>query len=175
MRKICCLLLLGTLPAWSAVVDSASNGFTVRTTLEIEATPEQVYKKLFEIGNWWSPMHTFSGDAHNLSLEEKPMGCFCEKLPGQGAVRHMEVVNFASGKSMVLNGGLGPAPSLAITGSMTVALAPVANSGNTKLQVTYAVAGYLAGGLQSWAAPVDAMLNEQFTRLKSYVEKSAVK
>ena len=135
MKTLFCLILCA-LPALPAVVDSASNGFTVRTTVEIQAPPEQVYKQLFNIGNWWSPMHTFSGDAHNLSLEEKPMGCFCEKLPGQGAVRHMEVVNFAPGKSIVLNGGLGPLQSLAVTGSMTVVLAAVANANDAKISNT---------------------------------------
>ena len=180
MHKLWCLLICA-IPAWPAVVDSAGNGFTVRTTLEIHAPPDQVYKQLLNIGSWWNSEHTFSGDAHNLSLEEKPMGCFCEKLPGQGAVRHMEVVNFAPGKSMVLTGALGPLQSLAVTGSMTVVLAPVANTndaktdtknGNTKLQVTYAVTGYLAGGLQIWAAPVDSVVSQQFTRLKSYVEQN---
>jgi hypothetical protein len=33
------------------------------------------------------------------------------------------------------------------------------------------VAGYLPAGLNTWAAMVDAVLKEQFTRLKSYIEK----
>jgi len=51
----------------------------------------------------------------------------------------------------------------------TIQIAPA--DGGSKVDVTYAVAGYLAGGLNSWAAPVDGVLKEQFTRLKSYVEK----
>ena len=42
--------------------------------------------------------------------------------------------------------------------------------GGTKLEVTYAVAGYLPAGMNTWAAPVDGVLEEQFTRLKNYVE-----
>jgi hypothetical protein len=79
------------------------------------------------------PSHTFSGNAHNLSIEEKAMGCFCEKLPDGGGVSHMEVVYFAPGKTLRLSGALGP--------------------------------------LNTWAAPVDGVLEEQFTRLKNYVEK----
>ena len=40
----------------------------------------------------------------------------------------------------------------------------------TKLEVTYAVTGYLPGGMKTWAAPVDGVLEEQFTRLKKYIE-----
>jgi hypothetical protein len=68
-----------------------------------------------------------------------------------------------------MSGALGPLQTLAATGSMTIQLAPAAGGG-TKLDVGYAVAGYLAAGMKSWAAPVDAMVTEQFTRLKAYVE-----
>ncbi|MEO8052647.1 MAG: hypothetical protein ABI833_19745, partial [Acidobacteriota bacterium] len=103
-----------------------------------------MYRRLVHnVDDWWSPQHTFSGDAHNLTLEEKPMGCFCEMLPGQGGVRHMEVLRFAPGKELVLSGALGPLQSLAATGSMTIQLS--ASEAGTNLEVTYAVAGYLPG------------------------------
>jgi hypothetical protein len=159
-------------PGWAAaeVVDSASNGFTARTTLNIQASPDEVYGRLIHnIGDWWNPAHTFSGDAHNLSIEEKAMGCWCEKLPGGGVVRHMEAVYLAPGKTLVFVGGLGPLQSMAATGSLTIRLAPAA--GGTKLEATYAVTGYLAGGMNTLAAPVDSVVGEQFTRLKSYIEQ----
>ena len=172
MRRVLFLILCSS-PAWSAVVDSAATGFTVRTTLEIQAPVEQVHDKLLQVGNWWSPRHTFFGDAHNLSIEAKPMGCFCEKPPpGKGFVRHMEVVYLGPDK-LVMLGGLGPLQGLATTGSMTILLTALATNGagtNTKLELTYTVSGYLANGLNTWAAPVDAMLAEQFTRLQHYVE-----
>ena len=87
--------------------------------------------------------HTFSGNWHNLSIEEKPGGCFCEKLPNDGGVRHMEVMFVAPGKTIALAGGLGPLQSIAATGSMRIQLAPA--EGGTKLEVTYAVVGYLPG------------------------------
>jgi len=69
------------------VIDSASSGFTVKTTLTIGASPDDVYRRLIRnVGDWWDPAHTYSGNSHNLSIEEKPMGCFCEKLPNQGGV-----------------------------------------------------------------------------------------
>jgi hypothetical protein len=151
------------------VVDSASGGFTVRTTLNIQAAPEAVYRRLINVGDWWNPAHTFSGNSHNLRIEEKAMGCFCEKLPNEGSVRHMEVVFLAPGKMLVMSGALGPLQSMAATGSMTIQLA--AAEGVTKLAVTYAVTGYLPAGMNTLAVPVDGVLKEQFTRLKNLVEQ----
>jgi uncharacterized protein YndB with AHSA1/START domain len=155
------------------VADSSSTGFTVKLALNIKATPEEVYRRLIHVGDWWNPQHTFSGDSHNLSIEEKPMGCFCEKLPNQGAVRHMEVVYLVPGKSLVLSGALGPLQSLAATGSMTIQLS--AAEGGTKLAVGYAVTGYLPAGMNTWAAPVDAVITEQFSRLKNFAERGDAK
>lgn len=156
------------LPASAGVADSAANGFTVKMGFTIEAPPEAVYQALVnKVGDWWNPDHTFSGDAHNLSIEEKPMGCFCEKL-ANGMVRHLEVVNFTRGKLLVMTGGLGPLQSMATTGSLTVQLAPA--TGGTQMSVIYAVGGYSGGGLNAMAGPVNDMLTEQFTRLKNFAE-----
>lgn len=158
-------------PAWglAEVADSSSQGFTVKTSLNIQSSPEEVYRRVVRnVGDWWNPVHTFSGDAHNLTIEEKPMGCFCETLPNQGGVRHMQVVRFAPGKVLVLSGALGPLQSLAVTGTMTIQTAAADNG--TKLDVVYAVAGYFPAGMNTWAAPVDSVIAEQFARLKNYVE-----
>jgi uncharacterized protein YndB with AHSA1/START domain len=154
-----------------AVADSSSAGFTVKLTYTVKASPADVYGRLVHnIGEWWNPEHTFSGDAHNLSIEEKPMGCFCEKFP-KGAVRHMEVLNLMPGRSLVLSGALGPLQSLAAVGTLSVQLSAV--EGGTKMDVTYAVAGYVAAGMNTWAPIVDTVLQNQFMRLKDYVERSA--
>ena len=156
--------------AWAEVADSSASGFTVKVTLDIHAAPSDVFQKLMrDVGAWWSPEHTFSHNSHNLSIEEQVQGCFCEKLPDGGGVRHMEVVYLAPGKALVLSGALGPLQSLAATGSLTIALAPA--SGGTKLDVSYAVAGYVPAGMNTWAAPVNSVVTEQFTRLKNYVER----
>jgi uncharacterized protein YndB with AHSA1/START domain len=168
VRFTAALILL--CPGWACaeVADSSTNGFTVKTSVTIQASPAEVYRRLIHnVGDWWSPQHTFSGDARNLTIDEKPMGCFCETLPGQGAVRHMEVVRFVQGKALVLSGALGPLQSLAAA-TMTIQLSP--GDTGTTVGVTYAVAGYLPEGLNTWAAPVDSVITEQFTRLKNYVE-----
>ena len=166
------VVILGVMPGWAGaeVVDSAAGGFTVKVTLSVKAAPEDVYRRLIHnVGDWWSSEHTVSGSSHNLSIEEKPMGCFCEKLPNMGGVRHMEVVFLAPGKMLGLVGALGPLQSMGATGSMRIQLAAV--EGGTKVEVVYAVGGYLPKGMNTWAAPVDTVLTEQFVWLKNYVER----
>ena len=154
--------------AGAEITDSAPNGFTYTQVLTIKATPEVVYRRLLEVGNWWDSAHTFSGDAHNLTMDARPMGCWCEKLSHGGGVRHMEFVSVMPAKMLVLTGALGPLQSMAATGTMKFTLSP--SGGDTKLDVTFSVGGYLPTGMNSLAAPVAGVLTQQFTRLKSYIE-----
>jgi uncharacterized protein YndB with AHSA1/START domain len=157
-------------PGWLAaeVVDSSVGGFTVKSTVTVQSAPHAVYSAFFHIGDWWSSDHTFSHDAHNLSLEAKAGGCMCEKLPNGGGVRFMEIVNLAPETAIVLHGALGPLQSMAAVGTMAIQLSPA--DGGTKIEVMYTVAGYSARGLNTLAAPVDGVLKDQFTRLKNFVE-----
>ncbi len=169
--KILVLLLLCAAPVSlpADVADSAANGFTIKIVESIHASPADVYNRLVHnVGDWWDSDHTFSGDAHNLSIEEKPMGCFCEKLANGGGVRHAEVILYAPAKSLVLSGMFGPLQKFGAAGTLSFAITPAGDG--SKLEVTYSAGGYLPGGLNTWAAPVDSVLTEQVTRLKSYVE-----
>jgi hypothetical protein len=164
------VLALVLSPAPAEVVDSASNGFVVKFTVNIKASPDEVYRRIVRnVGDWWNSEHTFSHNSHNLTIEEKPMGCFCEKLPNNGGFRHMEVIYVAPGKGLLLHGAMGPLNSIAATGNMTFQLSPA--DGGTKLDVSYAVTGYLKAGMNTWAATVDGVLGEQITRLKNYIEE----
>jgi uncharacterized protein YndB with AHSA1/START domain len=170
-RALFALAILVLAPSWakSEVADASANGFTVKITLRVQAPPEDVYRRLIQnIGDWWNSEHTYSGNPHNLSIEAKAMGCFCEKLPNEGSVRHMEVVFVMPGKALGLTGALGPLQSIAATENMGIKLS--AADGGTKLDVTYLVTGYLPAGMNTWATPVDSVLTEQFTRLKNYIE-----
>lgn len=163
------VFILQSSPAYSDVVDSASAGFTIQIIVPIKVPPPEVYRRLIHnIGDWWSPGHTYSGSAKNLSIEEKAMGCFCEKMPDGGMVRHLQVVSFLPNKAIGFTGALGPLQNIAANGNMEIRITP-ADAGSS-LKLTYAVTGYLPAGMNTWAKPVDAMLTEQFTRLKTYVE-----
>jgi hypothetical protein len=153
-----------------AVVDSAPTGFTIKIPLHLQATPATAYQKFVRnVGDWWNSSHTFSGSAKNLSIEEKAMGCFCEKLPDGGTVRHLEVIYLAPGKALLMSGALGPMQSLAAGGTMRLTFAP--EDSGTKVEATYSVFGYLASGMDKFAPLADTMLTDQLTRYKNYVEK----
>jgi len=164
------VLLFASFSLRGAVQDQSDGGFIVKLGLQIPAPPEQVYAKLVHnVGDWWSPAHTFSGDAHELSIDDKPMGCFCERRKNSsGGVRHMEVINVDYGKTLVMTGALGPLQSMPLAATMSIQLKPAADG--TALTMTYQVSGYQPHGLTSWTGPVDGMLTEQFARLKNYVE-----
>src|SRR5579871_670313 len=139
-------------PAAAAIVDSQAGGFEVREEAVIAAPPAKVYAALGEIGQWWSSRHSYSHDAHNMTLALEPGGCFCERWSG-GAVAHM-VVSMVEPDSFVrLDGALGPLSSTAGMGRMAITLTP--KDGGTEVVIVYDFGGYAKDGLKDWAAPVD--------------------
>ena len=101
------------------VIDRSASGFTVRTVVAVTATPQRIYQDLLNPGSWWDKDHTYSGDARNMTLVAQPGGCFCEKLPGGGAVEHGRVVNVSPNKLIRLSSALDPLQELAVTGAAT--------------------------------------------------------
>src|SRR5207248_10860805 len=136
------VIVVGLMQAYAVaeIADSTASGFTYKLTLNLQAPSETVYQRLLSVGDWWASDHTFSGDAHNLSIDPKPMGCWCEKLPNGGGVRHMQVINVMPGKMLVMTGGLGPLQFMAASGSMVFKISPQASG--AKLEITYSVTGY---------------------------------
>jgi len=163
------LVLLGTGRVRAAVVDSTQAGFLVRSEAVFPAPPDSVYRALTgRIGAWWDSEHTFSGDSRNLSLDATPGGCFCERLPEGGGVRHLTVVFASPGRLLRLAGALGPLQGAGVAGSLTWSLSP--DPGGTRVRLDYSAGGYFPGGLPGMAPAVDVVLGEQFSRLKRFVE-----
>lgn len=154
--------------ARAEVTDVSPSGFEIRHTIEIAAPAAKVWAALVQPDQWWNSQHSWSGDAHNLTLDAKAGGCWCEALPGGGGARHMSVVYVSPGKEMRLEGGLGPFQFTGASGHMVWSLAE--KDGKTTLTWTYDVGGYVKGGVDKLAAPVDRVLGEQAGRLKLYVE-----
>jgi uncharacterized protein YndB with AHSA1/START domain len=164
---ILCAIL--TSPLRGEVIESTAAGFLVRHTAAINAPPATVYAALTDgVGGWWDPAHTFSHDARNLSVDAKPGGCFCERLPDGGGVEHMRVVYASPGKLLRLTGAIGPLQEAALAGTMTWNL--LSAGGVTTVELTYAVGGFRAGGFRDLPTVVDGVLRGQLARLKARVE-----
>ncbi len=166
---ILALTFLGMVPAVAEVLDSAPNGFQVRHKIAIKAPPNMIWRVLIsEVGEWWHPDHTYSGDASNLYIEPEALGCFCERFGNGGEVVHL-TVTFVNPNEMVrFTGGLGPLGLMGLDGNMTIGL----ESGDSLTYATmeYQVGGYTPGGLEAIAPAVDGVLVEAMQRLKRYVE-----
>jgi uncharacterized protein YndB with AHSA1/START domain len=163
-------LILFALRADASVTTVSPNGFVVTLDATVAANRDRVYRALVgDVGAWWSSDHTFSGDSRNLSMDARPGGCFCERLPGGGGVEHLRVVFARPGELLRLSGALGPLQPSALTGTMTWTL--TASNDSTRVTLTYAVGGFREGGFADIAPAVDAVLSDQLTRLKAFVEK----
>jgi hypothetical protein len=162
------LLLAGLLvgAAHAEVTDKSAAGFEVKETATIAATPGKVWDQLMRPNRWWSPEHTWSHDAKNLSFDAS--GCFCERLK-KGAVRHMTIAYADEATQLRLFGAMGPLQFTGASGHWVTTLK--ANGAGTDVTMTYDVGGYAKGGLaEVYSAPVDKVLGEQLVRLKKLVE-----
>ena len=156
-------------PVRGEVVETSAAGFAVRNAAAITASPAAVYAALTDkVGGWWDPAHTFSHDARNLSLDAKPGGCFCERLPDGGGVQHISVVYASPGKLLRLNGAIGPLQEAALAGTMTWTLVQAGDG--TQVELAYAVGGLRIGGFRDMPTIVDGVLRGQLARLKAFVE-----
>jgi hypothetical protein len=153
-------------PAHGAVVGSNAGGFTVREEVTFAGPAASAWKRLINVGTWWNPRHTYSGNSSNLSLTLSPDGCFCEKLQNGGFARHMEVVLVIPGKTLRLTGGLGPLQGMGASGALTFTLRE-ASPTTTTVIAEYSVVGYSHEGMAGVAVPVDEVLGEQMKRYAS--------
>src|SRR6266487_6751351 len=158
------LVMLSGTPAESAP-QVTPNGFLVKFDVNVNAPAAKVYNALVgQVGSWWNPEHTYSHDAKNLSIDPRPEGCFCEKLPNGGGIEHLRVVYVASPQVVRFSGALGPLQASGVAGSMTWKL--TGGSDSTRLKLSYSVGGFIPGGFEKIAPAVEAMLREQVDRLK---------
>ena len=170
MNNVLRLLALLVIAGGAAAAEVTPHGFLVRYELVIGAPAAKVYDSLIGVGSWWSEKHTYSGDSRNLSIDARAGGCFCEKLPN-GAVEHMRVVYLKANEALRMSGALGPLQASGVSGAMTWRLSPTASG--TKLELTYSVGGFMAGGFEAIAPAVETVLKEQADRLKRFVETGA--
>ena len=170
MRKtILAMIVVMLAPlAVAEVKDSASNGFTTVNEVVVDATRAEAWVAAMDIGRWWSSDHTISGDAARMSIEARTQGCFCESLSDDAGVVHLTVTSVLPAVLLRMTGGLGPLGLMGVDGNMTWEFEDA--EGGTRVRFTYAVGGYMDGGLDQMAGPVDRVLGEALSRLRAFAE-----
>lgn len=162
------VLVLTALPSSGEVKVAAADRFQVEVAVETGAPPERVYQALVgEVGRWWHPDHTYSGNPANLSIEGVPGGCFCERFPEGGGASHLTVVFAKPGAVLRMVGGLGPLQGGALAGALTFVLTK-RESGST-VEARYLASGFHTPPLDQWAPAVDRVLTLQLQRLARYL------
>lgn len=156
-------------PAWAEVKSAAPHGFEIGGTLNLNAPPARVWALLTAPDAWWSRDHRWFRNSA-LSLDLSPGGCWCERAADGRVSRHLETVLVEPGSKLVLQGGLGPLQGQGAAGGLTFSLKPEGDG--TVLTWTYVVGGYVGGGLEAWAAPVDGVLSAQLANLKTQLERA---
>lgn len=177
LRLLAPVVALSLLPLslTAEVIDSAAHGFTVRHSVNLPIARSDAWPIVVEdVHRWWSSDHTVSGDADNLYIDPRPLGCFCERLGDAGGLVHMQVTFVNPAVLLRLTGGLGPLGLMGANGNMTFEFDDAeGDAGGSVITLNYAVGGYLSDGLDSMAEPVDQVLGEQMKRLAAYVAELA--
>lgn len=166
LMALALIVTLAQAPARAEVVSAAPGAFVLRAEAEIAASPDQSWRALTRVGRWWNSEHTFSGDARRLGLDPRAGGCFCERWGNGQSVEHARVIMVLERegvRTLRLQGALGPLQEMGVTGVLTFTIAP--HTSGAKLTMSYRVTGDPGLGLDALAPLVDAVLNEQFSRL----------
>ena len=151
------------------VTAAGPGGFTLVHEVTIEAERVDTWQAAVnEVGLWWSDDHTISGTAAAMSIDARPMGCFCEAVANGGGVVHLTVTFVNPEVLLRMTGGLGPLGLMGVDGNMTWEFFDT--DGGTRVKFAYAVGGYSPDGLDSIAPAVDYVIGEALQRLKGYVE-----
>ncbi len=160
------LPLIAAAPAMAEVTAAAPDGFTLHFEGTVPLSADEAWARLLDIGAWWSPDHTYSGDAGNLSLDAAPGGCWCEIWDG-GAVEHGRVLLLRAPVQARFDAPFGPLQGLGVTAILTATLGDpedAADSGATPVSFDFVVSGSSLSTLEPLAPIVDQVMGEQFSR-----------
>jgi hypothetical protein len=149
-------------------------GFNSVHIATVNATPEDIWKRLLTPKDYWNKAHSWSGSSAGFYIDAQANGCFCElfqeadangKLKTVGSVEHMRVIFAQPGKVLRMQGALGPLQSEAVIGTLTVAMEPAKDSVGTRVSFSYVVGGYMRYKVSEIAPAVDKVLGEQFKNM----------
>ncbi len=158
--------------ARAEVLDSSASGFTVSNVQDVPVDAQTAWSGLVDdVHRWWSPSHTWWGDASRLSIQARAGGCFCE-IHGRQQAQHLAVRLVNPGVLLRMTGGLGPLQGMGLDGTLEFRLAPI-ESGGTRITLWYRVGGYSPDDVSKIAPAVDGVLAEQLSGLADYLRAQA--
>ena len=167
-------------PSSAEVLFAEDDRFAARQERVVEADRKQVWLALISPSEWWSPDHTWTGDAANLTLTPQAGGCFCETIPAvdepdrftlAGSVEHMRVVQAYPEEALRMAGALGPLQSEPVTGVMTIALSDTDEGARIVLE--YFVGGAMRYETADIAQAMDEVLAIQMDKLAALFTKES--
>lgn len=169
------LAIITVSPAQAEVIAQSENGFAVGHTVSVSVDPDAAFAMLRTPAKWWDKDHSWTGNPENLYMDAQAGGCFCELIPNaattesgapqrtlRGSVQHMQIVHVDPGKLLRMSGALGPLQSEAVTGTLTVTLAPI--KGGTMLAFEYVAGGFMRIDVAVMAPAVDRVIGAQASR-----------
>ena len=166
MKYLLALALAVSSPAAAEVVSADDHHLEIRVSVQVNRPADAAWGAFSQIGKWWSPDHSYSGNSSNLTLTAIPGGCFCEHIGKTGGVEHLRVIVALPPKRLVMTGSLGPLLYEAVAGVMNVKF--VEAGGKTIVSVDYRASGFANGNATEIAKGVDAVLGEQVTRYAAF-------
>jgi hypothetical protein len=161
-------------PAFAEVKAASDAGFNSVHIATVNATPEEIWKRLLTPKEYWNKAHSWSGSSAGFYIDAQANGCFCElfqeadengTLKTIGSVEHMRVIFALPGKVLRMQGALGPLQSEAVMGTLTVAMEPAKDNAVTRVSFSYVVGGYMRYKVPEIAPAVDKVLGEQFKNM----------
>lgn len=160
-------LLLATMasPAQAAVIKSAPDGIVSESSAVIGVKPARMWRALTNWSNWWDKAHSYSGKAEAIHLDPRGSGLLLERWD-KNSVQHAVVLSAVAPSSLRMSGGFGPLQALPVNAILEFSLR--GEGSDTRLTMTYRVAGTAANNLDTLAVPVDNVMSEGFSRLLNY-------
>ncbi len=157
------LLLAASAASTNADVIAALSGhYTLRHEAVSSLPPGALWDRLVHPETWWSPAHSYSGDAANLSLDPRAGGLWKEEWDG-GSVAHGEVLYVNPGEQLRLEAPFGPLQSMAVDVVWTITILP--EGSGSKVIFDEVANGSDASNLDKVAGAVDGVKAEAMRRL----------
>lgn len=162
-------LMLAPATALAEVTTTSANGFHIEAETLLAAPAPEAWRALGQIERWWSPAHTYSGDARNLRLDPNAGGCWCEQWENNSVEhgRTLLAMERDGAYTLRLSAALGPLQAIGAQGVLTFTITPEASG--ARLRMSYRVSGEPGPSFDAMAAPVNAVMMEQFGRLSRLV------